>query len=205
MGIFNKKSRAKKLTSLDELEPMLETGKPILVDLMQQNCGPCRIMDGIVNELAVEYGESVHIVKVDVTKVPGRSPDFRRSIHADVRCARHGPTRRSRRRRNGRASRPKRPRDRISPRWRQAGLVKKDQLSRVLESNGAYEGHRLALSCTRRSRGRSCDQATRPRPSASGAAAERNEPHGTPRRALPQRRASCRCRSESLSANGPIG
>lgn len=136
MGMFNKKSRAKKLTSLDELEPMLETGKPILVDLMQQNCGPCRIMDGIVNELAVEYGESVHIVKVDVTKVPGAAQTFGvRSTPTFVVLGRSNKKVSKKAQRKGKPA--KAPSDRISPRWRHAGLVKKDQLSRVLESNGA--------------------------------------------------------------------
>ena len=136
MGIFNKKTKAKKLTSLDELEPMLETGKPILVDLMQQNCGPCRIMDGIVNELAVEYGESVHIVKVDVTKVPGAAQTFGvRSTPTFVVLGRANKKVSKKAQRKGKAQ--KAPSDRISPRWRHAGLVKKDQLSRVLESNGA--------------------------------------------------------------------
>ena len=136
MGIFNKKTRAKKLTSLDELEPMLETGKPILVDLMQQNCGPCRIMDGIVNELAVEYGESVHIVKVDVTKVPGAAQTFGvRSTPTFVVLGRSNKKVSKKAQRKGKVQ--KASSDRISPRWRHAGLVKKDQLSRVLESNGA--------------------------------------------------------------------
>ena len=136
MAMFRKKTKPTKLQSLDELEPMLASGKPVLLDLMQVNCGPCRIMDGIVNELAGEYGESAHIVKVDVTKVPGAAAAFGvRSTPTFVLLgtARKRPSKKAQRR--GKAA--KTGADKITPRWRHSGLVKKDQLTRVLESNGA--------------------------------------------------------------------
>lgn len=136
MGIFNKKQKPTKLQSLDELTPMLESGKPVLLDLMQINCGPCRIMDGVVNELAAEYGDTAHIVKVDVTKVPGAAQAFQvRSTPTFVLLGRANKKVSKKAQRKGKAS--KETSDRISPRWRHSGLVKKDQLSRVLESNGA--------------------------------------------------------------------
>ena len=138
MGIFNKKTRAKKLTNLAELEPMLESGKPVLVDLMQQNCGPCRTMDGIVNELAEEYGESVHIVKVDVTKVAGAAQMFKvRSTPTFILLGRPQKkmSKKARRRAGNEAAPAKK--SAVQPRWRTTGLVRKDQLQRVLESNGA--------------------------------------------------------------------
>lgn len=136
MAIFSKKTKPTKLESLNDLEPMLASGKPVLLDLMQQNCGPCRIMDGIVNELANEYGESAHIVKVDVTKVPGAAATFGvRSTPTFVLLgtATKKPSKKAQRR--GKAAGPQS--DKVTPRWRQSGLVKKDQLTRVLESNGA--------------------------------------------------------------------
>lgn len=136
MAIFSKKTKPTKLESLNELEPMLASGKPVLLDLMQQNCGPCRIMDGIVNELANEYGESAHIVKVDVTKVPGAAATFGvRSTPTFVLLGTATKKISKKAQRKGKA--PKAASDKISPRWRQTGLVKKDQLTRVLESNGA--------------------------------------------------------------------
>ena len=136
MGIFSKKQKPTKLQSLEELTPMLESGKPVLLDLMQVNCGPCRIMDGIVNELAAEYGESAHIVKVDVTKVPGAAGAFGvRSTPTFVLLGKSNKRVSKKAQRKGK-SQPQSS-DVVSPRWRQSGLVKKDQLSRVLESNGA--------------------------------------------------------------------
>jgi len=136
MALFNKKTKPTKLDSLDDLEPMLASGKPVLLDLMQQNCGPCRIMDGIVNELAGEYGESAHIVKVDVTKVPGAAATFGvRSTPTFVLLGTATKKVSKKAQRKGKAANPDP--DKITPRWRHSGLVKKDQLSRVLESNGA--------------------------------------------------------------------
>jgi thiol-disulfide isomerase/thioredoxin len=136
MAIFKKRPKPTKLMSLDELDPMVASGKPVLLDFMQVNCGPCRVMDGIVNELAEEYSESAHIVKVDVTKVTGAAQLFGvRSTPTFVLLG-TAPVKNSKKARraagNGADESKK-----IGQRWRASGLVKKDQLTRVLESNGA--------------------------------------------------------------------
>jgi thioredoxin 1 len=135
MGIFSKKTKPTKLESLDDLGPMLESGKPVLLDLMQTNCQPCRVMDGIVNELAVEYGETAHIVKVDVTKVPGAAAAF--AVRSTPTFVLLGSAPKKVSKKAQRKGKSPKASGTISPRWRQAGLVKKDQLTRVLESNGA--------------------------------------------------------------------
>jgi thioredoxin 1 len=140
MALFSKRHKARKIHDLDELKPMIASGKPVLIDFMQINCGPCRTMDGIVNELASEYGESAHVVKVDVTKVPGAAQAFGvRSTPTFVLLG-SAPKKRSRKSaKKGRSNRPNSSKQggRITPRWRTQGLVRKDQLQRVLESNGA--------------------------------------------------------------------
>ena len=132
--MFKKRPKPTKLQHLGELDQMVASGKPVLLDFMQVNCGPCRIMDGIVNELAEEYHDSAHIVKVDVTKVPGAAQTFGvRSTPTFVLLG-AAPRKRSKKtRRNGAPPGG----GQIGQRWRATGLVKKDQLSRVLESNGA--------------------------------------------------------------------
>ena len=143
MAVFSRKPKAIKLQSLDELDPMLRSGKPVLLDFMQVGCGPCKVMDGIVNELAVEYGDSAHIVKVDVGKVPGAAQAFKvRSTPTFVLLGR-APAKQSKKARqraekHGGPSRNKS--GAITPRWRTSGLVKKDALRGVLESNGAVRG-----------------------------------------------------------------
>jgi thioredoxin 1 len=138
MGLFSKKTKATKLVSLDDLEPMIESGKPVLLDFFQVGCGPCQVMDGIVNELAGEYGDSAHIVKVDVAKVAGAAQVFNvRSTPTFVLLGR-APEKRSKKKQRQADAPP--PGDaKVTARWRTTGLVKKDQMARVLESNGAVK------------------------------------------------------------------
>ena len=133
---FKRRAKAQKIHDLNELKPMIASGKPVLIDFMQVNCAPCRVMDGIVNELAAEYGDSAHVVKVDVTKVAGAAQVFGvRSTPTFVLVGKPQPKSSRKAERKGRAKKTKG--SNVSARWRSTGLVKKDQLQRVLESNGA--------------------------------------------------------------------
>ena len=64
--MFKRHPKAQKVSSLAEIDQLASSGKPVLVDFYQVGCAPCQVMDGIMNELAREYGDSAHIVKVDV-------------------------------------------------------------------------------------------------------------------------------------------
>ena len=140
MAVFSRKPKAQKLQALNELDPLLKSGKPVLLDFMQIGCAPCQVMDGIMNELAREYGESAHIVKVDVGKVPGAAQAFNvRSTPTFVLLG-TAPAKQSKKARQRAAKQGGAPRNKsakITPRWRSTGLVKKDALRGVLESNGA--------------------------------------------------------------------
>ncbi len=132
MGIFNRRAKAHKLRSLDELEAMIASGRPILLDFHQVGCAPCQVMDGIVDELAAEYGPSAHVVKVDVRRVPGALTAFKvRSTPTFVLLGRRPD------KKGGKGRRRPRDEAKVTQRWRATGLVKKDQLRRLLESNGA--------------------------------------------------------------------
>lgn len=134
MALFSKKPKAVKLQNLDELKPLLQSGRPVLLDFFQMGCRSCQIMDGIVNELAREYGESAHIVKVDLGRVPGAIQAFKVQATPTFVLLGRPPVKKSKKRpvRDGPTTE-----GRITSRWRTSGLVKKDQLQRVLESNGA--------------------------------------------------------------------
>ena len=135
MAMFNKRPKAQKIHNLDELKPMINSGLPALIDFMQVNCQPCQVMDGIVNELSREYGDSAHIIKVDVTKVAGAAQVFNvRSTPTFVLLGRTPQKKSNKAARRGEA---KTVSNKIGARWRTTGLVKKDQLQQVLESNGA--------------------------------------------------------------------
>lgn len=134
--MFQRKPKPTKILRLEELEPMLDSGKPVLLDFFQIGCAPCQVMDGIMNELAREYGDSAHIVKVDVAKVPGAAQTFGvRSTPTFVllgRATKKKPSKKSKQKAGGAAGAGQ-----VGQRWRTSGLVKKDQLQRLLESNGA--------------------------------------------------------------------
>jgi thiol-disulfide isomerase/thioredoxin len=133
--MFRKRPKPTELKSLDELEPLKETGQPILLEFYQYGCRGCKVMDGIVNELAEEYAGGAHIVKVNVAKVPGAAREFGiRSTPTFILLGRSQkrPSKKARRRAGSAAAEAP-----PSPRWRISGLVRKDDMARVLESNGA--------------------------------------------------------------------
>ncbi len=134
--MFKKKPKARKIISMNEIDELTATGKPVLVDFYQVGCAPCQVMDGIMNELSREYGSSAHVVKADIARIPDAMDKFKiRSTPTMVLLASAPPkkSKKSRNRQNGTVG-GKRP---VTQRWRASGLVQKDQLSRLLESNGA--------------------------------------------------------------------
>ncbi len=119
--MFRRKRRTKpvQLAQLEELEPLLESDRPVFLDFFQYGCGPCQVMDGIVNELADEYADSAHIVKVNVGRVAGAAQVFKvRSTPTFILLGRNQA-------------------GKVTSRWRGTGLVKKDSLMRALEGSGA--------------------------------------------------------------------
>lgn len=139
--MFRKRQKPTEVTGLDEIEQLAAEGKPVLIDFFQFGCNSCRVMDGIVNELADEYAGSAHFVKVNVGRVPGVIERFAiRSTPTFVLLGRSQkkPSKKARKRSGGApAASPAH-----SPRWRTSGLVRKDVLSKVLESNGAVRAGR---------------------------------------------------------------
>lgn len=136
-----KRKRVKALTidRLDELKGLAAEGKPILIDFWQQGCQPCRTMDGIVDELADQFQDSAHVVKIDVGRVAGAAQSFRiQSTPTFVILARsQKATSKKARQRAAKAGAPaEKP---FTPRWRGSGLIRKDVLAQALVSNGASD------------------------------------------------------------------
>ncbi len=134
--MFKKKPKARKLNHVGEIDELTKSGKPVLVDFYQIGCAPCQVMDGIFNELAREYGSSAHVVKADIGRMPDAVHRYKiRSTPTMVLLAPAKPknAKKGRNRQGGKLSnhRP------VTQRWRASGLIKKDQLTRLLESNGA--------------------------------------------------------------------
>ena len=58
-----------KLTPLQSSEfksKVLEAEKPVMVDFSATWCGPCKMLDPVLEELAADYGETFDFYSVDV-------------------------------------------------------------------------------------------------------------------------------------------
>ena len=124
--------------SLGDLKTLLPEGKPVLLDFWQPGCRNCKIMDGIVNELAEEYGGSAHIVKVDLTRVPAATQAF--SVKATptfILLARPAAPTAKKKAKRREAPAPNAAERAPVARWRGSGLVRKDQITSALEGAGA--------------------------------------------------------------------
>lgn len=109
MAIFKRRHKAAQIGSTAELEQLLKEGKPVLVDFMKYNCGPCQVMDGIVNEVSEEFGGDANVVKANLEKVPELFGKFKvKSTPTFILLAPRA--------------------DGLHQRWRHSGLVKKDVL-----------------------------------------------------------------------------
>lgn len=120
MAIFRKRVKPLVLESAEQLDDLARSGLPVLVDFFQTNCAPCRVMDGIVNELAQEFEGTAHVVKANLAQVPVVFSQFKIKSTPTlmVLTSKDGA-------------------NQVTQRWRASGLVKKDLLIRTLESAGA--------------------------------------------------------------------
>ncbi|MBU1227195.1 MAG: thioredoxin family protein [Actinobacteria bacterium] len=137
--VFRKRPKPINLEHLDDLDPLIESGLPILLDFWRQGCQPCRLMDGIVKELAEEYVGEAHVVRVDIGSVPGAIEKFRiqsTPTFVVLGRSRKKPSKKARQR--GAVDPKDAP---MTARFRTSGMTRKDQLAQALESNGA---HRVA-------------------------------------------------------------
>lgn len=119
MGLFSKRIKPIDLESIPQLEELVQSGKPVLIDFMQTNCQPCRTMDGIVNELAEEFDGVAHVVKANAAEVPDAFRKFKVMSTPTFMVLTTRPGANS-----------------FTQRWRASGLVKKDVLTKQIQSAG---------------------------------------------------------------------
>lgn len=114
MGLFSKRVKAQQIKGSDDFTTALASGKPVFIDFMKHGCQPCQVMDGIVNELADEFGEDAVVLKANLANVPDLFAKFKvKSTPTFILVTAR--------------------QDGLHQRFRQSGLVKKDQLVAHLE------------------------------------------------------------------------
>ena len=55
---------------------VLNSTRPVLVDFTAVWCGPCKMLDPIVEQLAKDWNGKVNVVKVDVDENPNLANEF---------------------------------------------------------------------------------------------------------------------------------
>jgi thioredoxin 1 len=114
MGLFSKRVKAQQLMGLEDFDSAVASGKPVFIDFMKHGCQPCQVMDGIVNELADEFGEDAVVLKANLANVPELFARFKvKATPTFILVTPH--------------------QDGLHQRFRHSGLVKKDQLVAHLE------------------------------------------------------------------------
>lgn len=48
------------------LQELIDSGKPVVIDFWAEWCGPCRMIAPIIDELATKYEGQIHIGKCDI-------------------------------------------------------------------------------------------------------------------------------------------
>ena len=59
-----------KVTDADFKSVVLESDRPVLVDFWADWCGPCHLLSPTIEELAIQFGNSVKVVKLNVDENP---------------------------------------------------------------------------------------------------------------------------------------
>lgn len=55
---------------------VLASPQPVVVDFTAAWCGPCKLLDPVVKQLAQEWGEKVKVVKLDVDSNPNLAMQY---------------------------------------------------------------------------------------------------------------------------------
>lgn len=64
------------ITDSNYEQELFDDPSPIIVDFQAAWCGPCKVVDGYMEEIEKEYGDRIRVGKVDVASNPNVAARF---------------------------------------------------------------------------------------------------------------------------------
>ena len=76
MGIVGAVADLPEVSDATFSEEVLEASEPVVVDFWAPWCGPCRLVDPIIEDMSSQYGERVKFVKMNVDDNPATAARY---------------------------------------------------------------------------------------------------------------------------------
>ena len=96
----------------NSFDQIINSDKPVLIDFFATWCGPCQMMQPILQDTAKQVGEKVKIIKVDVDKNPHAAEKYQvRSVPTLILFKKGKPV------------------------WRQSGVMQAGQLAQIIKQH----------------------------------------------------------------------
>lgn len=61
---------------MDAIQNIIKGERPVLIDFYTDGCGPCKILDLVLDEVKEELGDKIEILKVDIDREKAMTINF---------------------------------------------------------------------------------------------------------------------------------